>query len=124
MKQKILIVEDDAYLRKLYGEVLEDAGFQVEMAEDGISGLDKIRKGGYDLVLLDVVMPKMDGLGVLNELSQNPPFQKNGPIILLTNLAKDPIVQGGLGEGAAGYIVKSDINPDQLIENVKRFLKR
>lgn len=122
MAQKILLVEDDTYIRKLYGEVLLEAGYQVELAEDGIAGLDKIKKGGYDLILLDLVMPKMDGLGVLEALGKNPPLQKNGSIILLSNLAKDPITQGGLGKGAAGYIVKSDINPDQLIENVKKFL--
>jgi two-component system chemotaxis response regulator CheY len=123
MAQKILLVEDDVYIRKLYGEVLQDAGFQVDMAEDGILGLDKIKKGGYDLILLDVVMPKMDGLGVLERLEQNPPIQKNGPIILLSNLAKDPITQGDLGKGAAGYIVKSDVTPDQLIEDVRKYLK-
>lgn len=123
MAKKILVVEDDSYIRKLYEEVLKDAGFEVEMADDGVSGLDKIKKGGYDLILLDVVMPKMDGLGVLERLEKDPPLQKNGPIILLSNLAKDPIIQGGLGKGASGYIVKSDINPDQLIENVKKHLK-
>lgn len=123
MAQKILLIEDDAYIRKLYGEVLLSAGFEVEIAEDGILGLEKIRPGGYDLILLDVVMPKMDGLGVLEALEKDPPIQKNGPIVLLSNLAKDPIVQGGMVKGAAGYIVKSDINPDQLIESVGKFLK-
>jgi CheY-like chemotaxis protein len=123
MAKKILVVEDDSYIRALYEEVLRDAEYQVETADDGISGLEKIKKGGYDLILLDVVMPKMDGLGVLTKLSQNPPLQKNGPIILLTNLAEDSTVQEAIRKGAASYIVKSDITPDQLIENVRKFLK-
>ena len=122
MAQKILLIEDDTYIRKLYAEVLEQAGYEVEVAEDGISGLDKINKGKFDAILLDVVMPRLDGLGVLESLEKNPPPQKNGPIILLSNLAKDPITQGGLDKGAVGYIVKSDINPDELIEKIQKFL--
>ena len=68
-------------------------------------------------------MPKLDGLGVLNALSKNPPLQKNGPIVLLTNLAQDQRMQEAIGKGATSYMVKSDIAPDQLIENVKKFLK-
>jgi len=123
MAHRILLVEDDAYIRKLYTEVLQDAGYQIEVAEDGVSGLGKIKKGGYDLILLDVVMPKMDGLEVLNKLPQNSPLKKNAPIILLTNLAEDSTTQEVLKKGATSYIVKSSIAPDQLIENVKKFLK-
>ncbi|EKD65550.1 MAG: hypothetical protein ACD_50C00052G0003 [uncultured bacterium] len=122
MAQKILLIEDDTYIRKLYAEVLEQAGYEVEVAEDGISGLDKINREKFDAILLDVVMPRLDGLGVLESLEKNPPPQKNGPIILLSNLAKDPITQGGLDKGAVGYIVKSDINPDELIEKIQKFL--
>ena len=123
MDQKILVVDDDLYIRDIYEEVLKDAGFKIDTAIDGNFALEKIKKGGYDLILLDMVMPKLDGLGVLNALLKNPPLQKNGPIVLLTNLAQDQKMQEALKKGATSYIIKSDIAPDQLIENVNKFLK-
>ena len=68
-------------------------------------------------------MLPMDGLGVLNALSKNPPLQKNGPIILLTNLAQDQKMQEAITKGATSSIIKSDITPADLIENVNKFLK-
>lgn len=122
MAQKILVVDDDTYLRDLYEEVLKDEGFEVDIATDGQEGLAKMTEGGYDLILLDVVMPKMDGLSVLNALSQNSPQSKNGPIILLTNLAHDPIIKEALSKGAHSYLIKTDSTPDKIIENVKKIL--
>ncbi len=122
MAQKILVVDDDTYLRDLYEEVLKDEGFEVDTATDGQEGLVKMTEGGYDLILLDVVMPKMDGLSVLNALSQNPPKSKNGPVILLTNLAHDPIIKEALSKGAYSYLIKTDSTPDKIIENVKKIL--
>lgn len=120
MVQKILIVDDDMYLRELYHEVLQDAGYTVDIAIDGAEGLEKIKQGGYNLILLDVVMPKMDGLGVLTTLSQLPQKPENGPIVLLTNLAHDPIIQEALNKGAKTYLIKTDMTPDQVIEQVKK----
>ncbi|MBI2074523.1 MAG: response regulator [Candidatus Levybacteria bacterium] len=124
MAQRVLIVDDDQYLRELYEEVLKDAGYAVETAEDGVDGLTKLQQGGYDLTLLDVVMPRLDGLGVLTSLSQNPPATKNGPILLLTNLAHDSIVKEAIDKGATSYIIKTDITPDQLLEDVKKTLQQ
>ena len=123
MARKILLIEDSQYIKELYKEVLENAGFEIDVADDGISGIEKIKKGGYDLILLDMVMPKSGGLGVIQTVSQNPPATKNGPIIILTNLTKDAMVQEALNKGASSYIVKSDITPGQLIEKVKKYLK-
>lgn len=123
MAQKILLVEDDSYIRSIYAEVLQEAGYQVDIAEDGVLGLQKIRKGTYDLILLDILMPNMDGPGVLEALEKDPTQSSHAPIILLSNIAKDPMMQGGMTKGAAGYIVKTDINPGQLIDYVKKFLK-
>lgn len=122
MAQKILIVDDDEYLRDLYKEVLSDAGYEVDAVDNGENGLLKLEDGGYDLTLLDVVMPKLDGLGVLKKLKESSPKNPNGPIVLLTNLAHDPIVQEALNLGAARYIIKTDITPDQLVEEVKKTL--
>ena len=123
MAKKILLVEDNQYIKELYKEILQNAGYEVDNAEDAISAIAKIKKGGYDLILLDMVMPKGDGLEVIKKASQNPPDVKNGPILILTNLTKDAMVQKALDSGASSYILKSDITPGQLIQNVNKFLK-
>lgn len=120
--RKVLVIDDDLYIRDLYEEVLRDDGFTVETAVDGEEGLMKLQKGGYDLVLLDVMMPKRDGLGVLTELAAHPPLTPNGPIIVLTNLGHDPIIKEAMNKGAASYLNKADMTPDQLLENIKKFL--
>lgn len=119
---RILVVEDDPLLRDLYYELLKDEGYEVTAAADGEVGFDEIKKGGYDLVLLDVMLPKMDGLQILRETSQaNPPF-KIGPIVLLTNLGQDNIVKEAFEHGAAGYLIKSSFTPDQVLHEVRTFL--
>jgi len=122
--QKILLVEDDQFTRELYDEVLKDAGFDVTTAVDGEEGLNHIRAGGYDLVLLDVMMPKLDGLQVLRAIREEPPKVKNGPIVLLTNLTNDPLFNSayGLNVGVTDHIVKSDITPGDLIIKIKKIL--
>ena len=123
MAKKVLIVDDDAYLRDLYEEVLKGEGYDVTTAVDGEEGVAKLQQGGYDLTLLDVMMPKLDGLGVLKKLKESPPTTPNGTILLLTNLAQDPIVTEAMQSGAKSYIIKADITPDQLIEKVKEYLQ-
>lgn len=120
--KKILIIEDDQFTREVYEEVLKDEGFEVTLASDGQQGLDKAKEGDYTLILLDVMMPKMNGLEVLEHLQKDPPTKKNGPIILLTNLAHDPIIKDALSKGAKSYLIKSDLTPDQLVEKLKKFL--
>ena len=122
MAKKVLIVDDDLYIRELYEEVLKDAGFDVSTASDGQEGLDKMAVGGFDLILLDVMMPKVDGLGVLKQMGQMSPKSPNGKVILLTNLSHDPVIQQALDTGASSFMIKADLTPDQLIEKVNSFL--
>lgn len=119
---RVLIVDDDTYLRDLYEEVLKGEGYDVTTAVDGEDGLAKLQEGGFDLILLDVMMPKIDGLGVLKALREKPARQENKNIILLTNLAQDPIIQDGLGLGATSYLIKADITPDTLAQEVKKYI--
>lgn len=122
--KKILLVEDDQFTRELYDEVLKNAGYDVTTAINGAEGLNHIRSGGYDLILLDVMMPKMDGLEVLRSLRDEPPKIKNGPIVLLTNLTNDPVFNSayGLNVGVHDHLVKSDITPGDLLVKVNKFL--
>lgn len=123
MSKKILIVDDDTYLRELYEEVLKSEGFDVEMAGDGEEGLMKMQQGGYIAILLDLMMPKIDGLGILDSLAKNPPKQKNGPIILLSNLSHDPLIKTAKTKGASAYMIKADITPDQIVAKIKDLIQ-
>lgn len=124
MAQKILVVEDDEFLRELYDELLKGEGYEVTLAEDGEQGLTKISQGGFDLVLLDIMLPKMDGLEILRHLKDKPAAIKNGPTVLLTNLGQDSIIKEGFSLGASGYLIKAAMNPDQVLSEVKVFLNK
>ena len=120
--KRLLVVEDEAFLRDLYIEILSAEGYQVDSAVDGQDALEKIRKGGYDLVLLDIVLPKMDGIEILKEIKKNPPEQPNGAIVMLTNLGQEAVISEGVSLGVRGHIIKSDYTPEQLINEVKQIL--
>lgn len=124
MAQRILVVEDDEFLRELYDELLKGEGYEVTLAVDGEQGLTQITEGGFDLVLLDIMLPKMDGLEILRNVKNKPPKLKNGPTVLLTNLGQDSIIKEGFALGASGYLIKSAMNPDQVLSEVKVFLNK
>lgn len=117
--KRILVADDEQYIRELYEEVLKAEGFAVDTAKDGQDALAKIQAGGYSVITLDVIMPKLDGLGLLEQLQASPPKQKNGPIILLTSLANDPAVQEALKKGAQKVIIKTEITPKQFVDTIK-----
>lgn len=120
---KVLIIDDDLYIRELYEEILKDAGHEVDSAADGSEGLKKLQTNHYDLTLLDVMMPKIDGLGILTKLKETPPPVPLGKILLLTNLAHGPVIKEGIEKGAVGYLIKADLTPDQLMEKLQSYLK-
>ena len=121
---KILLIEDDQFLRDMYNELLSDEGYAVTPCGDGEEGYTKASQGGYDLVLLDIMLPKMDGLQVLKTLRDNNLLAKNGPVVMLSNLGQDNIVKQGFELGAAGYLIKSALTPDQVLHEVRIFLKK
>lgn len=122
--KKILIVEDDQFLREFYQELLQSEGFIVDVAADGEAAQNQAGQGGYDLILLDIMLPKKDGLQILKDLKMSPPRQKNGPIVILTNLGQDTIVKQSFVLGAAGYLIKSAMNPDQVLREIKSYLQK
>jgi len=93
------------------------------LMKDGQTGLDAAKKGGYDLILLDIMLPKMDGLQVLKTLEESN-NEKNGPIVMLTNLGQDSIVRDALKNGASGFLIKSSMTPDQVLHEVRVFLNK
>jgi DNA-binding response OmpR family regulator len=120
---KILIVDDDPDLQSIYGEVLREAGYKVEGVSDGEDGLSKIIQGGYDLVLLDIMLPKIDGLTILKKVNSESPDRYNGPIIVLSALNNPEVIKTALNNGAKGFIVKSSVTPDQILNKVVEILK-
>ncbi len=122
-KFRLLVVEDDQFLREFYQELLQAEGYLVDVAAEGETAAQKIHQGGYNLILLDIMLPKKDGLMILKENKINPPQSANGPIVMLTNLGQDAIVKNCFELGAAGYLIKSAINPDQVLTEIHNYLK-
>jgi CheY-like chemotaxis protein len=122
-QQKVLIVEDDLFLRELYVDTLSGEGYQVDSASDGEMALEKMKIGGYDLVLLDIIMPKMDGLSVMKQIQNTPPLAPNKCVVFLTNLDKDEEIKAALQLGS-GYLIKSQITPGSLANEVKVYLDK
>jgi CheY-like chemotaxis protein len=122
VSKRILIAEDEDYLRDLYKEILEEEGHKVETAINGREGYTKMQEGGYDLVLLDIIMPKMDGLQILEKLKETPPKEPNKSIVILTNLDQDLTIAKGLSYGIRGYMMKSDYTPDTLLRELQQYL--
>lgn len=121
--QKILIVEDDAALREALTIALEGEGFKALKAKDGEEGLKRARADAPDLILLDIVMPKMDGLTVMQKL-QEKSETKNIPIIFLTNLSDVDTISKVVKQGMFDYLVKADWDIEDLVGLVKKKLKK
>lgn len=121
---KILLIDDDQDILDVYQEFLTAEGFSVEVARDGEEGLAKLHQGGYDLILLDIMMPKVDGLGVLRGLKANPNQGDvyNGPIVVLSALDQPKIIEEAMNLGAKGYIVKTNMTPDKTLEKIYQFM--
>lgn len=118
---KILIIEDDPLMRRLYQKIFAFEKYEVDMAEDGEEGIDKARSGKPTLILLDIMMPKMNGLQVLDKLKADPDLKKI-PVVMLTNLAGQKDAETALSKGAVKYIVKSEYDPKQVADMVKGVL--
>lgn len=122
--KRVLIVEDDEFLRDFYQELLAGEGYNVDVAADGEIALTKIREGGWDLILLDIMLPKKDGLQILRDLKIQGPSSKIGPIVALTNLGHDAVINQAFGLGASGYLIKSAMNPDEVLAEIRSFLQK
>lgn len=120
-KTKILIVEDDPLMMRLYSKVFEIEGYAVATAIDGEEGLLQVHKEIPTLILLDVMMPKMNGLQLLEKLKADPATKKI-PVIMLTNLAGQADAEMAITKGAVKYIVKSEYEPKQVVNMVKEIL--
>lgn len=119
---KILLIEDEDYIREIYKEELESAGFTVDAFPTGGQGLDAFHENSYDLVVLDIVLPDINGLHVLKEMKGDSVKNKI-PVLLLTNLDQDIIIKQGLGLGAEAYLEKVINTPDTVVDKIKSILE-
>ena len=117
----LLVTEDDEFLAKMYESGLTKQGFQVATAPNGEEGLMMAEKINPDLILLDLIMPKMDGFACLTKLKENP-ATKRIPVVILTNLGQDSDVKRGLEMGAEDYLIKTDFTVRQVGDKVRKIL--
>ena len=107
----------------LYKQILTDAGYEIIEAGEGEGGIDAILDNKWDMVLLDIMLPKKDGLQVLRDLKEYEGWKK-GPVVLLTNLNSEEIISNAFELGADGYLIKAEIQPDKLVEEVEAFFEK
>ncbi|OGM19861.1 hypothetical protein A2686_01165 [Candidatus Woesebacteria bacterium RIFCSPHIGHO2_01_FULL_38_10] len=118
---KILIVEDDPLMSRLYQKIFTFEGYAIDIATDGVEALDKVRKDKPTLILLDIMMPRMNGLEFLGKVKSDPDT-KSIPVVILTNLAGQQDAERGITAGAVKYIVKSEYEPKQIANMVKEII--
>lgn len=119
--KKILLIEDDEFLRQLYTDILISGGYTVTSAADGNKGLEKLLGGGWDLVLLDMILPGMSGLELAKHAltsQQAKPFKH---LVFLTNMYSDDQQKEAMALGDA-YLIKIQLTPENFLEQVKKFL--
>lgn len=121
-KPRILLVEDDAFLIRIYATKLELEGFDVLQAKDGEAGLEAAQKELPDIILLDILMPKLDGFQVLEALKKDAKTKKI-PVVLLSNLGQKDDVERGRALGATDYLIKAHFVPSETVQKIKHILK-
>ena len=122
-KIKILLVEDDSFLLGMYATKFELDGFKVIMAEDGEKAVRAALKELPDIILLDIILPKLNGFEVLKQLKAEPSTAKI-PVILLTNLSQRDEIEQGLKMGAKDYLIKAHFMPSEVVEKIKKVLNK
>jgi len=122
MARKILLVEDDPFLIDIYTTKLKEAGFSVEVATDGEEGVRKAKEKPPSLIILDIVLPQIDGWEILKKIKEDKNL-KPIPVIILSNLGQKNEVERGMKLGAAKYLIKAHYTPSQVVEEIKEILK-
>lgn len=121
-KIHVLLVEDDVFLANIYEKKFELEGFKTSVADNGEKGLVEAKRKQPDIILLDILLPKLDGFSVLEKLKSDP-ATKQIPVILLTNLGQKDDVEKGLESGAVDYLIKAHFKPSEVVDKVRKVLK-
>ncbi|MDP3971166.1 MAG: response regulator [bacterium] len=121
ISKNILLVEDEEILYDIYIKMLTERGYNVILANNGKKGYKILRKEKPDLVLLDILLPVMDGFMFLKKIKKDASI-KNIPVIILSNLGQDSDIAKGLELGAVDYCIKNSTSIDELLEKIKKYL--
>jgi DNA-binding response OmpR family regulator len=121
---KILLVEDDPMISEVYMTKFRTSGIEADLAETGKAVLQKAKENAYDLILLDIVLPEMNGMEVLEELRTKPEYDKNLKIVMFSNLSEKSDRDRAIQLGANGFVPKTEFAPSQLVSEVARFLRQ
>lgn len=121
MAAKVLIIEDDQLIQRMYTKIFSFEKYEVVTASDGEEGLEKARTTNPTIILLDVMMPKMNGMEVLEKLKIDP-ATKTIPVVMFSNLAGDNDVETALAKGAVKYIIKSEHDPKEIADMVDEII--
>lgn len=121
--KKIIIAEDEPVLIEMYKLYFERAGYEVLKAGNGRECIDFVKKEKPNIILLDILMPKLDGWEVLKQLKADPET-KQVPILVFSNLGQTQEIQKGLDLGADDYVIKSNMTPKELLEKVEKMIKK
>ncbi len=119
--KKIIIIEDEETLLNLLDKKLNQEGYQVDLARDGQEGLEKIKTNSPDLILLDIVMPKMGGFEVMEELRKDQEL-RNIPIIIISNSGQPVELDRAKELGVVDWLIKTDFNPQEVVDKIKKHL--
>jgi len=119
---RVLFVEDDASVAQMYRLKLELDGYTVDVAGDGLAALEKARTTAPDIIFLDIRLPKLDGLGVLEALRGDPSTAQI-PVVILSNWNERELVERGVSLGALDHLIKSQTTPARLSQRLKDWLK-
>ena len=120
-KPHVLLVEDDVFLSGIYQKKFEMEGYKVTAVDSGDKVLPEAKKKNPDIILLDILLPKMDGFTILAKLKEDEAL-KNIPVILLTNLGQKDDVEKGLQMGAVDYLIKAHFKPSEVVDKIKTVL--
>lgn len=120
-KPTVLLVEDDPMISTMYQTKFTMEGYHIELASDGAAGLEKAKSMKPGIILLDIILPKLDGFAILRAVKEDPATAKV-PVILLTNLGQDEDIKKGRALGADDYFVKSNHTPAEIVEKVRSLI--
>ena len=120
--KKILFIEDESALQKTFGEILKQEGYEMTSALDGVTGLRLAKAQKPDLILLDLILPKVHGFEVLKKLKEDPET-KETPIVVLTNLEGVEDVGKAMELGATTYLVKENYSLEEVVKKIKKALE-
>ena len=120
--KKILIIEDDKFLREVIAKKLTTEGYELIEAVNGENGITQAGETKPNLILLDLILPGIDGFGVLTQLKENT-GTKEIPIIILSNLSQENEIKRALALGAADFLIKANFTPSEIIKKIKKIKK-